>query len=135
MLLSLCFSILYSQKMKNHLHKKWIAKVGNIYEETPDDNPCAGSEIYLTLVFDEKQIHISEKEISSCNQESTHKIGIYNWKLLPNNVIEVDSILKETKGTYATQLQLELRDSKIVGIITHLNGKVVEYVFKETKAL
>ncbi|MBW1294167.1 hypothetical protein [Aquimarina litoralis] len=117
--------------MTNHLHKKLISKVDTIYEETPDDNPCAGSEIYLMLVFDEKQIHISEKEISSCNKSSTHKIGMYDWKLVSNNTIEVDFITKEVEGTYAEQLQLELRDSKVIGIITHLNGNEVEYVFKE----
>ncbi|WP_299895543.1 hypothetical protein [uncultured Aquimarina sp.] len=121
--------------MKNHLHKKLIAKVGGIYEETPDDNPCAGSEIYLVLRFEETQIHIIQMEISSCNKESHHKIGTYNWKLASNGAIQVDFIAKEIENTYANQLQLKLKDENIIGNITHQNGKVVAYIFKEAAAL
>ena len=135
MLLGLCFSFGFSQEMKNHLHKKLIAKVGGIYEETPDDNPCAGSEIYLILEFEETLIHISEMEISSCNKESNHKIGTYNWRLASNDAIQVDFITKEIENTYANQLQLKLKDENIIGNITHQNGKVVAYIFKEATAL
>ena len=128
-----CSLSLYAQKMKNHLYKELTAKVGAICEETPDDNPCAGSEIYMMLVFDEKQVSISEKEISSCDQESVHNIGIYNWKLLENQKISIDDIAEQTKGTYAENIVLELRDKQLVGNITHVNGRVIEYIFKEKK--
>ncbi|MBG6130346.1 hypothetical protein IWQ47_001571 [Aquimarina sp. EL_43] len=119
--------------MKNHLNKKLIAKVGAVCEETPDDNPCAGSEIYLSLFFDKKQVKVSEVEISTCGKESVYEIGNYNWELLYSKEISIDFILEQTKGTYAEHLSLELRDKKLIASITHLNGKVVEYVFKEEK--
>jgi len=131
LLFCVCFISCKAQKMKNHLHKELIAKVGAIYEETPDDNPCAGSEIYLILVFDEKQVQISEKEISTCDKESITKIGTYNWRLLPNQEITVDFVSEQTEGTYAEQLSLEFRDKQLIGNITHLNEKSIEYIFDE----
>ncbi|WP_128755250.1 hypothetical protein [Aquimarina sediminis] len=121
----------HAQKVKNHLNKKLIAKVGAICEETPDDNPCAGSEVYLSLFFDKKQVEVSEIEISTCGQESIYEIGQYDWQLLRNKEIRIDFIPAQTKGTYAEHLSLELRDKKLVALITHLNGKLVEYIFEE----
>ena len=120
-----------SQKMNNHLYKVLITKIGDICMETPDDNPCSGSQIFLTLLFDKKQVQVSEKEISSCSKVSILKIGTYNWEFMSNKKIKVYFISEETKGTYAEQLFLELRNKQVIGHLTHLNGKTVEYVFKE----
>ncbi|WP_139062494.1 hypothetical protein [Aquimarina megaterium] len=132
-LFCICCLSSHAQGMKNHLNKKLTAKVGAVYEETPDDNPCAGSEIYLSLFFDRKQVKVSEIEILTCGKESVYEIGNYNWELLYNKEISIDFIPEQTKGTYAEYLSLELRDKKLIACITHLNGKVVEYVFKEEK--
>ncbi len=121
----------HAQKMKNYVNKELTAKVGIIYEETPDDNPCAGSEIYLTFLFDKKQVQVSEKEVSTCGKESIHNIGTYTWELLCSKEIKVDFIAEQTKGTYAENIVLELRDKQLIGNITHLNGKVITYTFKE----
>ncbi|MFC5048386.1 hypothetical protein [Aquimarina hainanensis] len=123
----------HAQKMKNHLHKKLVTKVGTVCEETPDDNPCAGSEIYLSLFFDKKEVKVSEIEVATCGQESIYNIGTYTWKLLPNKEIRIDFIPEQTKGTYAEHLFLELRDKKLVARIIHLNGEEVEYVLEDKK--
>jgi len=117
--------------MKNYLNKELIAKVGDIFEETPDDNPCAGSEIFLGFIFNKKEVKVYEKQISTCGKESVNRIGTYNWKLLCNKKIKIDFIPEQTKGTYAEHLFLELRDKQLVERITHLNGKVLEYIFNE----
>ena len=129
------FANAHAQKMKNHLHKELIAKVGTIYEETPDDNPCAGSEIYLIFLFDKKRVQVVEKVISTCDQESIYTIGTYPWKLLDSKEIKIDFDPVMVEGTSAKGLFLELRNQQVIGNITHLNGKVVEYIFKEAKEL
>ncbi len=113
------------------MDKEFIAKVGAVYEETPDDNPCAGSEIYLILLFDKKQVHVAEKEMSSCDKETIQEIGTFDWKLKDNKEIAIDFIPQKIQGTYAENLILELRDKQLVGRIKHLNGQVKEYIFKE----
>ncbi len=113
------------------MHKEFIAKVGAVYEETPDDNPCAGSEIYLTLLFDKKQVYVTEKEISSCDKETTKEIGTFDWELKDNKEIAIDFIPQKVQGTYAENLFLELLDKQLVGRIKHVNGQIVEYIFKE----
>jgi len=128
-----CFSffVLQAQKMKNVLHKELTANVGTICEETPDDNPCAGSAIYLILVFDKKEVQVTEKEISSCDKETIHEIGTFDWKLKDHKEISIDFVPQKIQGTYAENLILELRDKQLLGRIKHLNGQIVEYVFKE----
>ncbi len=130
-LCSMCYLSSHAQKMKKLLNKELIAKVDTVYEETPDDNPCAGSQIYLTLLFDKEQVQITEKEISTCGKVATHKIGIYYWKMLPDQKIEVDFIKSQTEDTYAKNLALELRDKQLIGSVTHVNGRIMEYIFKE----
>ncbi|WP_378174081.1 hypothetical protein [Aquimarina sp. SS2-1] len=118
--------------MKSLLHKELTAKVGAICEETPDDNPCAGSQIYLTFLFDKERVQVSEKEISTCDKESIHNIGSYTWKLLDSKEIKVDFDPMMIKGTYAEHIFLELRDKQLIGKITHENGEVVAYAFEKT---
>lgn len=59
----ICSTLCHAQKMKKHLNKELVAKVGAIYEETPDDNPCAGSEIFLGFIFNKKEVKMYEKLI------------------------------------------------------------------------
>ena len=132
-LFCICGLSSHAQGMKNHLHKKLVTKVGTVCEETPDDNPCAGSEVYLSLFFDKRQVKVSEIEVATCGQESIYKIGQYDWQLLRNKEIRIDFIPEQTKGTYAEHLSLELRDKKLVARIIHLNGKEVEYVLEDKK--
>ncbi|WP_034242124.1 hypothetical protein [Aquimarina atlantica] len=117
--------------MKKYLHKELRTEVATVCEETPDDNPCAGSTIYLALWFDKKQVQVSEKEVSTCDQESIYNIGTYTWKLLPNKEIKIDFDPNRIKGTYAEGLSLKLRDKQLIGYITYINGEVGEYAFKE----
>ncbi len=133
MLCSMCYLSSHAQKMKKLLNKELIAKVGTVYEETPDDNPCAGSQIYLTFLFDKKQVQVSEIEISSCDKESIHNIGTYTWKLLCTKEVKIDFDPDMTKGTYVENIALKIQDKQLIGTITHLNGQVIEYIFKEKK--
>lgn len=125
------YSLSNAQEMISHLNKELIAKVGTIYEETPDDNPCAGSEIYLTLLFNKKEVFLSEKEVSTCGKENVLEIGTFNWQLMPNNKINVDFDPEKTKYAYAKTLSLQLKNDTIFGYIIHLNDTTSEYIFEE----
>jgi len=128
-----CSTFCVAQKMKDYLNKELVAKVAVIYEETPDDNPCAGSEIFLGFIFNKKEVKVYEKEIVTCGKKIVNEIGVYKWELLPNKEIKIDFISEQTKDTYAEHLFLELKDKQLVGRIKHLNGKVIEYIFNEKK--
>lgn len=128
--LLICF-LSNAQEMKNHLNKELTANVGTLYEETPDNNPCAGSQIYLTLLFDQEKVCVSEKEISTCEKENISEIGSFNWQLLENNRIDIGFDPQKIKYTYAKTLSLELKNDTVIGKIIHLNGTTSEYIFKE----
>ena len=130
------FCFLYSssnaQEVDVHLNKELIAKVGTIYEETPDDNPCAGSEIYLTLFFDTEKVSVSEKEVSTCGKESVFEIGNFDWQLMSSNEIKIDFDPQKIKYTYAQNLSLELENNTIIGTIIHLSNTTSKYIFEES---
>lgn len=133
LILYLFCSISFAQEMKKYLNKELISKVGNICEETNDDSPCSGSDIFLAFLFNKEKVFVSEKVISTCGKESIYKIGTYNWKLLYSKEISIEFDSQRIKGTYAENLFLELRNKKLIGKITHLNGNVSECTFEEKK--
>jgi len=106
--------------------------MGTIYEETPDDNPCAGSQIYLTLFFEKETVSVSEKEVSTCGKENISEIGNFIWQLMPSNKIKIYFDLQKIKYTYAKNLSLELENNNIVGTIIHLNNTTSKYIFEES---
>ena len=53
--------------------------------------------------------------------------------MLENQKIRIDAPSEQIKGAYAEQLSLGLRDKQLIGNITHPNGRVIEYIFKEEK--
>ena len=119
----------YAQQMKSLLHKELIANVATMCEETSDDNDCIGSELYIVLYFETKQVTISELEADSCNKESRYKVGTYPWSLTQNNVIEIESLFKKLPQSGVKILSLELKDSQIIGNIQYLNGKTGQPTF------
>lgn len=133
LILCVCYLPSQAQEMDNYLQKELTAKVGAICMETSNYDLCASSEIYLTFLFDKEQVQVYEKEISTCGKESIYNIGTYNWEFLQNQKISIDFIAEQTEGTYAKNIALELRAKQLIGRITHLNGRVLEYVFKEVK--
>jgi len=112
-----CSTTHHVKKMKPFLHKELVVNVAAICEETLGDNECMRSELYIMLNFDAKQVHVSELEIDSCENETINEIGIYPWKLTQNKSIEI--------------LSLKLKDKEVIGKIKRLNGKVKEHVFEE----
>ena len=131
-LLFFFYSLSNSQEMSIHLYKEFTTNVGTIYEETPDDNPCAGSQIYLTLFFEKETVSVSEKEVSTCGKENISEIGNFNWQLMPSNKIKIYFDLQKIKYTYAKNLSLELENNNIVGTIIHLNNTTSKYIFEES---
>jgi len=125
----ICFSS-YAQGMKNYLNKELIANIGSICEETSDYNPCAGSMTYLTLLFNKKEVTITEKDISSCGKEFITEIGKYNWELLIDNKIKIHFNPEKIKYTQVENLLLELGSKNIIGKKTHWNNNTSEYIFE-----
>ncbi len=118
------------QTKENLLNKTFSAKVGSIYEETPDDNPCAGQQVFLVLQFSEKKVEVIEKNISSCNKETIVYKLEYSWKLKGQEVV-IFTKPEEVAYTYLEKLKLKLIAEKLLGTITYDNGKVIEHDFKQ----
>lgn len=126
-----CSTTHHVKKIKPFLHKELVVNVATICEETLGDNECMGSELYIMLNFDAKQVHVSELEIDSCENETINEIGIYPWKLTQNKSIEIEILPKKLPFSGIEILSLKLKDKKVIGKIKRLNGKVKEYVFEE----
>ena len=123
-----------AQENQNLLvNKTFTAKVGSVYEETPNDNPCAGQEVYLVLKFKKEEVLVSEKYISSCGKESIIIIVNYKWELLKCNKIKIDVNPRRIEYTYLHKLTLELRNRQLFG--KRKNGNIIsEYIFDSVKA-
>jgi len=134
LILTLCFlcAFSYAQEMKGYLHKELIAEVDFICEEVIGDSSCAGSTIYLNLIFDEEEVTVKEKEISTCGEELfVTDIGKYHWQLSPEKEITIDYNPEKTKYTRAENLSLHIVDQHIVGTITYWNNRTTEHIFEE----
>lgn len=97
------------------INRTFIAHVGSLCEETPDDNPCAGQEIYLVLEFKNEEVLIVEKHISSCNYELIVHIGNYKWALTHKNQVIIDAPSNKIEDTYLKDLLLEFKNEKLLG--------------------
>ncbi len=98
------------------INKTFIAKIGSVCEETPDDNPCAGYEIFLELNFTKKNSAVLEKEISSCDKESIREKLNYKWELLPNTEVKIHWDLEDfSYPEFVSGLTLKLEKETLVG--------------------
>jgi len=113
------------------VNKTFEANVGSVCEETPDNNPCSGWQVYLVLEFKEKDVMVTEKSISSCGEASKMKLGNYTWALLNNTEVQIDAKAKEVNYTYLENLQLELRNGQLLGKRVDANKRMNNYVFTE----
>lgn len=130
--LILTLSLSAQEKPNLLVNKTFTTKVGSICEETPDDNPCAGQEIYLVLKFEKEEVFVSEKYISSCGKESIIIIGQYKWELLKCNKIKIDADPKKILYTYMEDLIIEFKDEQLLG--KRKNGNIInEYIFDAVK--
>ncbi|NQX98227.1 MAG: hypothetical protein HRT73_10155 [Flavobacteriales bacterium] len=113
-------------------NKTFLANVGLIWEETPDENPCAGQQVYLVLEFKEAKVLVLEKYISSCEKEEIIVIGNYKWILLGNNRVKIVADPKEIEDTYFKKLILEFSNGQLLG--TRINGdnSISEFIFIDT---
>ena len=116
---------------KQHIlnNKTFLANVGSIWEETPDENPCAGQQVYLVLEFKEAKVLVVEKYISSCEKEKIIVIGNYKWILLGNNRVKIVADLKEIEDTYFKKLILEFSNGQLLGTRINGNNSISEFIF------
>jgi len=89
--------------------------IGYMCEETPDNNPCAGLEIYLILNFSEETVSIIEKEISSCGVEHINSQLRYKWELTQDSEIKIDTNLKEIEYHFIKNLVLKIENGTVIG--------------------
>ena len=95
--------------------QSFITKTGSVCEETPDDNPCAGFEIFVILNFNKERVLILEKEVSSCGLEKITSKLDYKWRLTENGKINIYSNPKEIKYHFLKDLVLKIENKKIIG--------------------
>ncbi|TCI91878.1 hypothetical protein [Tenacibaculum sp. M341] len=112
----------------NLLGNTFSANVNSVCEETPDDNPCAGEQIYIVVTFSEEEVKLIEKGISSCDKETYSYSFKYKWEFI-NNEIKIHSNPEEVKYTYLKKMRLILKEEELFGFITYDNGKVIEHKF------
>jgi len=117
--------------MESFLHKELIVNVATMCEETLDDNDCMGSELYMMLYFDTKEVRISELEIDSCSKESINKVGVYSWKLTNNDLVIIESLPIKLPLIGVKALSLELKNKQLVGRFKLLNGKTKSLIFNK----
>lgn len=121
--------LMYAQKNKNSIiNKTFIAKTGSVCEETPDDNPCAGTEIYLVLHFTRKFVSAEEKQISSCGEETTSPIGVFAWKWKKAGKLNIMS----NEGTFLQNLSLQYHNGELTGKEINEIKKISKYHFRES---
>ncbi len=130
MFLTLFSSSCQAQK-QNFLHNKtFTSKIYSICEETSEYNPCAGQEVYLILKFTPKKVVISEKYVSSCEEEDTINLGRYKWRLLTNGVVKID-FGQEQQSKDLKNLTLKLENKVLKGTFAQFSEEV--HIFNEIK--
>ncbi len=112
----------------NLLGNTFSANVNSVCEETPDDNPCAGEQVYVVVTFSEEEVKLIEKGISGCDKETYSYSFKYKWEF-KNNEIKIHSNPEEVKYTCLKKLRLILKEEELLGFITYDNGKVMEHKF------
>lgn len=95
--------------------KSFSYHIGSICEETSEPNPCAGIQEYLFLNFSPKEISIVQKEISTCGSEEIIHQFSYEWKLINDSSIKIESNPQEIQYSYFKDLDLRIENKKIIG--------------------
>lgn len=75
-------------KVDNLPNGEFISNIGYGCEETPEPNPCARVEMFLTLNFTKERVLITEKDISSWGSEYITSKLEYKWKLTQDPIIK-----------------------------------------------
>lgn len=97
------------------INETFSSKVGYMCEETTDDDPCAGFEIYLVLKFSKEKVIIIEKEVSSCDTEQIASQLEYKWELTEDSEIKMDINPKDIKYHFLKDLILKTENKTIIG--------------------
>ncbi|WP_299711389.1 hypothetical protein [uncultured Tenacibaculum sp.] len=132
-LLVLFTVITHGQKIEEtFFNKPFMANVNSVCEETPDDNPCAGEEIYVVVKFLKDKVELAEKGVSSCGEETYVLNFTYSWNIKEDEIVILTNP-KEVKSTHLKKIKFSIQDKKLIGYINYPNGKVIAYHFKEEK--
>ena len=113
------------------INQTFISMIGSVCEETPDDNPCVGLEIFLVLNFKEDNVSIIEKEVSSCGIENITSMLDYKWKLIQNHEIKIDNDPKEIEYDFLKNLVIKVEQGKVTGYIKRGNKITDKIEFKK----
>ncbi|WP_299675707.1 hypothetical protein [uncultured Tenacibaculum sp.] len=122
-------SVLQAQNI-SIIGKQFIANVNSVCEETPDDNPCAGEEIYVVVKFLKDMVELAEKGISSCDKETYIRKFKYNYEIKENDIL-ITLKPEEVEYTHLKEIKFTIENKKLFGAITYPNGKIIVYEFKE----
>ena len=106
------------------------AKLGDICEETPEPDPCAGQELYLVLEFGKEQVRAFERYTSSCEEITIVEIGNYKWSVLEEGELQIHYTIEAVEYTLLKDVELRIEDQILRGIKTQRNANTSHYIFK-----
>ncbi|PKV51390.1 hypothetical protein ATE84_3475 [Aquimarina sp. MAR_2010_214] len=113
------------------INQTFISMIGSVCEETPDDNPCAGLEIFLILNFSKNNVSILEKEVSSCGVENINYTLDYKWELIQNHEIKIYNNPKEIAYDFLKNLVIKVENKKVIGYTKRGDKKTDKFEFKK----
>lgn len=123
---------LKAQQNLNFLENKvFTAHVASICEETVKPDPCAGQQVYLVLDFKDKKVAVSEKYVTTCGEERIRELGNYNWELVHNKEVSIDSDSTKIEYTFMQNLKLEVKNGHLIGKKKDWNDTIIEYIFTD----
>lgn len=110
--------------------KTYKGLIGNMCNETSPPDPCAGTNYYLIMKFNDKNVEMTDLEEGLCGGEINRKKYVGSYHL-------TDSILtlttKNNDKEQGSVLQLILRKNKLVEKKNDVMGIESENIFNEVK--
>lgn len=84
--------------------------------ETIKPDPCAGTETYLTLNFEEELVLVTDTEISTCGSASINSKLAYKWELMQDAEIKIYSNAEKLGHKFLEDLVLKVKNRTVIGI-------------------
>lgn len=112
--------------------RTFSANIGSVCEETSEPNPCAGYQIYLELKFNEFEVEVTEKEISSCGKVNYEKKYLSIWDYELGDKIKIKKLVYRSQQIIENNLLLyNFSERELIGKVK--SNLDEDYKFKEKK--
>lgn len=119
----------FNYAQKNIVGKEFTAKIGSLYEETPEPVKCSGSTDYLVFKFKNKKVDVIEKRLK-CNQEQILYKNSFIWRTVKNK-IDIQIPPNNTQSLFIKNLDLIIKNNQLIGYKEDWQKKKIEYLFTQ----